>query len=472
MRPAFLGLEVALRALRANQLALETTSHNIANANTPGYSRQEVEMAASRPYTIPTLAGYPFAGQVGTGVIATAMRRYRDAFTDLQLRQEQRTLGMWNAIKDVVQQVELIFNEPSDSGLNKLLDQFWNTWQDLANEPQSSAVRASVRQQAANLCTVLNHTYQQLYDLQHNQDQQILTKIDEINSIAQQIAALNEEIQKVQVTGNRPNDLMDQRDLLLDRLSTIVNITYHEGDNGITNVFIGSMPLVYDLKANSISAESQGGVLSLKWTSSGYDVEVTSGELKGILVSRDEVLGGKLEQLDRIAQALYTAVNSAHNAGYGLNGSTGLDFFSDPTPGDAVSARDITLSGEILDSLDNIAASSAADTPGDGSNAAVIAALRWQQMAALDNTTINGYYNGVITELGTYSKAAQDTCANQELLVSHLRQQREALSGVSLDEEAANLIKYERAYQAAARVMTTVDETLDRLINGTGRVGL
>lgn len=465
MPSAFLGLDIAYRALQASQQALQTASHNIANANTPGFSRQEALLASSRPYTVPTLGGYLSAGQVGTGVIVTAMRRFRDAFLDLQIRQETQTLKMTTTQRDTLRQIEMVLPEPSDSGLSKLLDRFWNSWADLSNEPQSPAFRAGVRQEAANLCAALNSANQQLRDLLSNQDTQIAIKVQEVNNIAEQIAALNAEIQKVQLAGNQPNDLRDERDLLLDKLAGLVNITYRESEAGAVSVFIGGTPLVFDFKANSLAAAPGG---EIRWSSDppgASTLEVHSGELGGILRSRNAVLS-KISEMDQLANAIKDAVNTIHRQGIGLNGSTGLDFFV----GDG--AGSISLSDEVLASIENIAAAGAADSPGDGSKAAEISALRSTALADLGNVTAGDFYSALITQLGTDTKGADDASRNQEALVQHLERQRESLSGVSLDEEAANLVRFERAYQAAARVMTTVDEMLDRLINGTGRTGL
>jgi flagellar hook-associated protein 1 len=470
VRPVYLGLDVALRALQASQQALETTSHNIANANTPGYSRQEALLSATAPYTVPTLGSNLYAGQIGTGVTVTAVRRYRDAFLDLQVRQETQNLSMSTTKRDILQQIELILPEPSDSGLSSLLDRFWDSWDDLSNQPQSSATRTAVRQEADNLCAALNHASQQLTMLQSDQDTQIQLKVQEINSIAQQIAALNQDIQKVQITGNNPNDLQDQRDLLLDRLSQLTNATYREGEDGIMSVFIGGTALVYNFEAKALTAEPGAHIRWADSAASAPDADISGGELGGIFAGRQAVVT-TMSRLDQLATGLSDAVNFVHQQGFGLNDTDPANppnraFFT------GAGAGDIALSADILASADNIAAASAPGVPGDGSKAAAITALRSQTLAGLDNATVGGFYASLITQVGSDTQAADDAVTNQDALVQHLENQRGSLSGVSLDEEATNLIKYQRAYQAAARVMTTVDEMLDRLINGTGRVGL
>ena len=464
MPSVFLGLNIALRTMQASQQGLETTSHNIANANTPGYSRQEALMAATRPYTVPTLGGYPSAGQVGTGVEVILMQRYRDAFMDLQVRLETQGLNLAIAERETLRQIEMVLPEPSDTGLSKLLERFWNAWSDLSNEPQELAFRSVVRQQASNLCSALNNAYQQLDDLQHNLDRQIGLKVQEINKIGEQIAALNMEIQKVQITGNRPNDLIDQRDVLLDRLAVLTDMSYRESENGVVSVYIGGTALVFDFNAYQLVAGLDG---EIRWAADppgAPSVTISGGELGGILRGKDAVMAKK-DELDQLANALREAVNSVHRQGVGLNNSTGIAFFV------GHGAYDIALSDEILADLENIAAANSTDSPGDGSCATAIAALRSETLAGL-GATAGEFHSALIAQLGADTKALDDMATNLDALVQHLERQRDTVSGVSLDEEAANLIRYERAYQAAARVMTAMDEMLDRLINGTGLVGL
>jgi flagellar hook-associated protein 1 FlgK len=470
MRSAYLGLDVALRALQANQQALETTSHNIANANTEGYSRQESVMTATSPYTVPTLQGYPSAGQVGTGVMISTVKRYRDEFMNLQVRQGYQDLAMWGAKSDALQQVELVLPEPSDSGLGSLLNRFWDYWSDLSNSPQDPAVRVAIRQQTANLCSSLNQMHQQLVQLGNEQDTQIQLKVQEINIIAERIARLNVDIQEVQATGNQPNDLRDQRDLLLDDLSKVVNISYQESERGAMSVFIGGTALVADFHVQTLVSDPGAQVRWSFLPAGSTNVDIYGGVLGGSLAARESIIN-RIAELDCLANGLIDAVNDAHRQGFGLNDTDPLnppnrDFFT------GTGAGDIALHSDIQDNADNIAASALADAAGDGRNASEIAALRTTALASLGGNSISGYYAAMITQLGAETKTAKDTCSNLDALVDLLQRQRDSVSGVSLDEEATNLIKYERAYQAASRVMTTVDEMLDRLINGTGRVGL
>lgn len=207
MRSTFGGIETALRSLQAQQLALEITGHNIANANTPGYSRQVAGLAASSPYTNPAFNRPTTAGQIGTGVAVETITRMRDQFVDVQIRQENQSLGRWQARNNNLHQLELIYNEPSDTGIANALDQFWTSLQELANRAENTSVRAVVQQQAVILTDTIRSVHDQVAQLQNDLNQEISTRVSEINSLANQIADLNEQIGKVTSLGDNANDL-------------------------------------------------------------------------------------------------------------------------------------------------------------------------------------------------------------------------------------------------------------------------
>ncbi len=244
MPSVFFALDLARRAFQVQQRAMEVTSHNVANANTPGFSRQVVELAASDPYMLPSLAHNPAAGQVGTGVEVASIRRQRDTFLDQQIRYEDADLGYWETVRSTFSQVEVVLNEPSGAGLSQLLGRFWNAWQDLANNPQDAAVRASVVEEGENLATAFNRLSQQLSTIRRDVDAQVRLKVQEINSLATRIAALNVQITRVQGGGTEPSDLLDQRDLLLDQLHRLTGAVVSDARAGSLSIFVGSHPLL------------------------------------------------------------------------------------------------------------------------------------------------------------------------------------------------------------------------------------
>lgn len=490
MRSTFFGIQTGLRGLMAQQRALDTTGHNITNANTPGYSRQVTNLTTTSPYTMPSFNRPATAGQIGTGVTAEAVERMRSAFLDDQIRNESETLGYWAAQAETLIQVEGIFGEPSNSGLRNALDAFWKSMEDLSLHPESMPIRAIVRQRGVELADMIQHTYRQLSDTQKAVDQAITLKVDEINGIAQQIADLNDQISKAVGVGLRPNDLLDRRDLLITKLSKMVNISTFNGDNGSITVNIGGMSLVAGERAYKLTTVQNplnNNLVDVRWVdfqdpSSPPDllpVDVTNGELKGMLDVRDVKVAGLVTQLNDLATELITNVNAQHALGYDLNGNLGDGTVVGPPPSSlffaGTDASDIAVAPLITADdagLRLIAASSTATgVPGDGGNALRIAQLNQAKIMNGGTATYSEFLGAMVANLGVDSDQAQTMETNQTTLIDHLTKQSESIAGVSLDEEVANMVKFQHGYDAAARVITTMDEMIDVIINRMGVVG-
>lgn len=471
-----LGLNTALRGLMAQQQAINTVTHNISNANTPGFSRQDVVLETTDPFTVPTQNRASLKGQVGTGVTISQIRRIRDGFLDTQFRQQNQELGFWEAKSNGFEQIEGLFNEPSDNGLGNQLGQFWNRWRDLTNDPRNQAMRLALKEQAANLASFIQSSYTTLTRQRSEIDKQIVLRVAQINSLAAQIASLNEQIQKVKAVGDNPNDLEDRRDLLLDEMTKLIRVSSFETDQGVMVLSVGGVQLVGQGFLNQIDATqlNASGYHELTWESDGSNVTLLGGELKGFFDLRDTIIPDKQAAINALATALITEVNAVHSAGYGQDGvTTGLNFFS------GTDASDVGINATIAADPTKIAAATVANAPGDGSNAAAIGALQFalvmggsSYVGSLTGTaSIDSFYQGFISTLGVESQQAQRSEANVSLLIQHIEAARGSTSGVSLDEEAANMIKYQRAYEASARMVTTLDSMLDTLINRTGIVG-
>jgi len=451
------GLEIGKRALLAQQLSLNLTGHNIANVNTPGFSRQGAIMSSNMPM-ITTL------GSLGTGVEVTEVRRLRSMFLDQQYRSESHKLGQWSFLNQTWTQVESIFNEPDETALSGVMDNFWNSFQDLANNPESESARVAVREQASILTNSFHHLSGQLKDLRNSLNHDIDTKVDQINNVSAEIADLNQMIATAELTGNTANDLRDRRDLLVDQLSQWVNVSILEQDNGTFTVLMGGMSIVDGNSSLDIAVETQSDgstvISRVYFQGSGIDVNNPGGELEGILEARDHIVVERQEELDILARQLVSAVNEIHRAGYGKNGSTGIDFFDADTTG----AADIDLDSLILDDVNNIAAGLNGEV-GDNSNALNLAALRDSLKMDNGQTTFGGYYNSIIGKVGIKSQEAANIEQNQMALVYQIDNAKQSLSGVSLDEEMANMMKFQHAYEAAARVISVMDSALDTVIN-------
>lgn len=470
MTPPFFGLDIATRSLRTQQTLVDITNQNVANANTPGYSRQTGETQATLAYPTPAFNSTGRPGQLGTGVEVAQVTRARDTFNDLQMREQLSAQGKWTARQDALAQVESTINEPSSTGLSSLMNKYWKSWQEVANSPADASVRTSLIEQGKALANGFVNIRSQLVQEQRDLDGQVGLTVTAINDDATQIANLNKQISQVETSGLKANDLRDQRDKLLDSLSRLVKITTVESAEGSVNVFVGSHQLVDRVQAHTMAVDSSSGRNVPTWTdvSPNAPVALTDGKLKGLIDARDTILGGPQGQialLDGIASSFITSVNSIHTTGIGRTGSTGTPFF---TGTDAASIG-VNTAFDAANGTDLIAAARSYTDPntgtstyasGDGSNAAALADLQNS-----GTPTIGEQYRQMIANLGVNSSTAQGQVANQKVLLDHLNQQRQQTSGVSLDEEATHLIAYQRAYQAAAKVITTIDSMLDTLIN-------
>jgi len=444
-----MGLETTLRGILAQQLALDVTGHNIANANTVGYSRQRASLVATDPYTVPGVTRPPQAGQLGTGVDVDQYERVRDAFVDIQLRAQTMLNGANQATQDGLQQVEQAFNEPSDSGLNSLLAKYWSAWQDVSNSPENLATRQALAAAASSLAGGFNQVSQQLSTLQTQTATNVTYTINDVNSIGTQIAALNDAIAKSTVTGDHPNDLLDQRDLLIDKLSELGNVALANGANGAVDVSIGGAALVTGATSATLAEASL--------------TSLTSGKLSALVRLRDTTIPGYQTQLNTIASTLISQTNTAHAAGFDLSGTAGGTFFT------GTDAATIGVNSALVTNPALIAASGNGQ-PGNAAAALAINTLRGT--AVIGSATIDQAYSQLVTRIGSDSQEAQRSLDTSSLLASTLQSKRDSVSGVSLDEEMTNMVRFQRGYQASARALSAMDDMLDTLITRTGRVGL
>jgi flagellar hook-associated protein 1 len=446
----FMGLETSLRGLLAQQQALNTTSHNIANASTPGYSRQTAVLEASPAYTVPGVGTGPTGpGQIGTGVDVAAYQRIRDAFLDVQYRAQSMLQGQAQANQNGLQQVQLAFNEPTDSGLSSLLSNYWSAWQNLSNNPEDMGTRQSLAQSASSLADGFTSLSNQLTTLQSQMGQNVTDTLTQVNNFGSQIAQLNLTISKLEVAGDTPNDLLDQRDLLLDKLSALGNVSTTAGANGSIDVSFGGAALVTSSTAATLAESNLTGL--------------TSGKLQGLITLRDTTIPGYQSQLNTIASTLISATNTQSGLGFDLNGNPGGAFFT------GTDATNIAVNPALISNPGLIAAS-ASGAVGDAGNAITIADM--QRSPLIGSSTIDTAYTQLVTQVGADVQQTNNQVATTTALVNALDNQRQSVSGVNLDEEMTNMITFQRGYQASARAMNAMDDMLDQLINRTGRVGL
>ncbi|RKY62934.1 MAG: flagellar hook-associated protein FlgK [Candidatus Latescibacterota bacterium] len=448
-------LHIAKSALTVQQYGLQITSHNIANADTEGYTRQRVMTETPMPLETPY-------GMLGTGVQVAEIERMREKFLDEQVRIASGDLGRWAQMERTLSEVEGVFAEPSEGGLNSLLREFWDSWRALADNPESYAARQIVLGKAETLVDAFHRLNRQLKDVQYNMNSLVDSKVEEINRIAGRIAELNVQILYIESRGSPANDDRDRRDLLLDELSKLVDVQVVEGSDGMVNVFLDGRPLVEGKEVSELATlpVAEEGHLTEKvvWKQDSREVQISGGELGGILEVRDEKINAYLDMLDRLARTLVEEVNSIHRDGYTLNGATDVDFFESDVEG----AADIELSDAVKDTPSNIAASGDGH-PGDGSNALAIADLEYEQ--AIGHFTLDDYYRSLISQVGQDLQEAQFMRDNYELLLKRFENERESVIGVSLDEEMIQLIQYQHAYAAAARLTSVVDQIIQTTLD-------
>lgn len=461
MTTIFSSLELGLRSLRAQSKSLDVTAHNIANANTPGYSRQRAELGTTSPYAIPSMNTRPQAGQIGSGVEVKQIKQLRDHFLDQQLRHETTLLGGWDENKEIIQKLEVFLNEPSEEGISNAINAFFSVLEDLTLNPESVAIRESLRQHGDILASTVNRVDYQLETFQKDLNETISFRVEEVNDMAERIAHINSQIVRVKGSGDNPNDLMDERRLLAEELSKMVPISIHEDSRGNYNITIRGVHLVQGHEAKSIDVvenPNNNNFYDLRWNHTGKDVILTGGSIAGMIQGRDQILGDFRLDLDRLSNTLIEEFNAVHRMGYGLNNSTEMDFFK----GD--SAGTFGVAEEILEDLNNIAAASIPDAPGDAENAQRLVDLRSEKFLEGGTASFEDFYRSITSRLGVMGQKAQRMSNNQTLVVDSIREQQDRVSGVSLDEEMANMIKFQHAYSAASRVIRTVDEMVETLL--------
>ena len=462
-------LSTASRSLLTQQKAIDVTGQNIANVNTPGYSRQRVVMQPNTPITFEP-------GQMGTGVKAAEIERIYDRYIGGQINRESMNLGQWEAAEGALQRIELVFDETSGVGLNQSLNEFWSAWQDLVSNPSGYSERTVLASKSQTLARTINNMSSNLQQIREDYDTNITGAVGEINAIASQIADLNHKISQVEVAGQNSNDYRDQRDLLLKDLSTLIDVTTFENDAGQITVLVGDgKPLVQSPYAWELGTQTNAsGLQDVVWRDrDGSPTNITpaidGGQLKGWIDVRDGYAADYLNELDMLAEAIVTEVNTLHQSGFGLSIDpvsglpvTGQEFFA----ASGVTAASMSVHSDILTDVNRIAAATTATTvPGDNRNAVAIAALQSKGTMTGGKATFDDFYGGLVGRVANDVRHASANHNYEEAMVTQLENYRESVAGVSLDEEMINLVKYQHAYEAAARVINTVDEMLDTVLN-------
>jgi flagellar hook-associated protein 1 len=550
-------LNTAKVGLLAQQLAIEVTGQNIANVQTEGYSRQEINFEALNPRSFSL-------GQLGTGVRVVGVERSHDKFLFSQILSEGDGLGQYEVRKDVFEQLEILFSESNGQSLNQGLGSFFSSLQDLSSNPSGLPERSSVLAEAQNLASTFNSLGESLFQIRRNLDATIQVEVERINSLTSEIAELNQAIHANEPVAFSANDLRDRRDQRVKELSELIDLNYvDEMDGQISLTLNNGTPLVLQSTAFTMSTQINGNnkgfqdivVAGLNGTSSNVTSSVTGGSLKGLIDMRDTEVPDIKDKLDRLAAGVIQEFNNIHQEGFGIDGTTGNNFFAPPTVTTEINTNntgsatltatngnpsaisidkfEITVTGSNTFTLNNLTTGlsegSFSFTPGstfnlaggfavtisggaavgdrfklsasedaaqtfsvssdiasnsskiaagqnsssDGANALKLIGL--QSRLSFNSVThvsdgsgaftFDEFYSSIVSNLGIESFSTQANFAQQEGILLQLNTRRESISGVSIDEEFINMVKFQQAYNASARLIGIVDELLDTVIS-------
>jgi flagellar hook-associated protein 1 len=452
MSSLFGTMYVAVNALLANQGALETTSNNVANANTPGYSRQRAVLVEGQPLVVPPLT-------FGSGVVLQRIESLRDPILELRLHAETQQQGQLDALVSALNQVQVMFND-SDNALGERIAAFFNSLNQLSTDPASLSLRQAVLTAASNLGTSFHNATKNLQLQRASLDLNVGQAVSQVNVLTSQIAKLNGQIHSLENLNQEAGDFVDQRNVLIRQLSELIDVSVIQSDNGIALTTSNGTALVADQKSFDLTAQMDAsGVQHVFAQGTDITSAIAGGKISGLIAARDVKIPGVLADLDTLAAGIATAENNAHRMGYDLSGNAGGDLFVPPPAGGTGAASAFALN--FTDPA--LLAASSDGSPGSNGNLAQLAAVRNQTVAG--GRTPTDFYADLVFRVGSdISNGTADLDASA-LVLRQLEDQRAGVSGVSLDEEAANLIRYQRAFEASARVVSTISDMTEVAVN-------
>ena len=446
------GLAIALSGLAAEQGAMETTSNNVANVNTPGYSRQTPVLVTSDPIVIDPLT-------LGSGVTLEKIDSIRDEILESQIQQETQSQGELTALVSALSQAEATFSSTT-ADVGTAISNFFDSINQLSTSPADLSSRQSVLTAANNLARAFNRASTSLSDQSTSLDQSVEQSVSQINELTTEISDLNGRISSLENAGKSAGSLVDQRTHLIDQLSSLVDVSVIPTDKTLTLTTANGTAFVTGSVSFPLSTgPDASGSQHIFWQGTDVTSTLVSGQLGGILKARDQEIPSLRDDLDTLATSLANAINSVQISGYDLNGNSASSqplFNAPPTTGSAAS-----LSVAISDPA--LIAASFDGTPGNNANAESMYALRNVPVVAGQSPT--DYYAGIVFKVGDAAANAKAEQSASQLVLQQLQDQRASVSGVSLDEEAANLMRYQQAYAASAQVISAINQMMQDVIN-------
>ncbi len=510
MRSTFAGLNTMVGGINTNRLSLDTVGHNISNASTTGYSRQSVNQAATNAQEVYSIYGTQL---VGTGVDSLSITRARNIYADKQYWKENGDNSYYTAQQTNYSKLEAIFNDSDDTGVENAMTKFYKAWSEVSTSASTSTTRQTVIDAGSTFADRLSTASKQVQQQITSNYDDIKLNVTKVNTITDQIVALNKNIASLESTGANANDLRDQRDNLVDTLSGYVNTNVYQEANGMYTIVSNGASLVsgiskLNLKMSDATPNSQYGIndYSIQIQETGTTFTAGSGTLQAEMDAIDTDKG-YIDKLANMAGFMMTTFNTQHKAGYGITGSSidttkhdinfygadGTNYTWDDT-NRAVSDGTNSLKGvQIINAMTvnskltgndgasylAVAANTTSGTA-DGTNAVNLSALfNSTKNNTVDKTTarsigdisLNNYYNESMTNLGSLSEAMNSKVSAQGDIMTQVESWRSSTSGVNWNEELTNMIKFQQGFSACSRCLTTMDEMLDKLVNSTGTVG-
>jgi flagellar hook-associated protein 1 FlgK len=446
-------LSIARSALAIQQRSVDVASHNIANASTEGYRRQRLEISTAEPLRTPL-------GTLGRGVTSDGITRARDQFLDSSFRQESGLQGRFDTMKQLLGTVEGIVDDTDGRGLGGGLDELLNAFSDLANDPSNAAARTLVRESAQALVERFHGAAARLNGVSQDVLARMQDATTEANNFGTQIADLNRQI-VASAKGVGAPDLEDRRDQLIDQLSQLVDVQVVQHANHSVGIVAGGALLVDGVQHATLEVRSLAtGGYGVGVAGTSATVAVASGRLKALRDLSATTIPALKRQLDGFASAVVSEVNAVHRTGTTVGGVSNTDFFD----ASGLTADNIALAAPIRQSVAAIAAGTTG-SPGDGSIALKLAALRSTGVASGQGQTLGEVFRGVVTTVATLTRVAEQGSASQDTLVASVVAQRSSVSDVSVDEEMISLIRGQQAYAAASKIVTAADEMMQSILD-------
>lgn len=459
-------LDMGKRGMMLNQSALQTTSHNIANKSVEGFSRQRVDVQ-----TNPAIGDG--RNRIGTGAMAAGISRTNNPWLEKQIEREGSSLAFAEGRAGSLQKLESVFNEQTIKGLNGSMTDFFNSFRELASNPESGVSRTVVRDSTSNLVRNFREMGHQVDTVTEDLNRQIEAGVRDVNGIVKEVSQLNEKIMNVEMTGANANDERDRRDLLVKQLSEKLDINYAEDTkNGMLSITAGRTGILvggtsYEQIKTTTTDDNKVQIM-YELSKGGMQVDITDqfkrGSIGGAIEVRDNLVVDLKGQLESLSYNIASEVNKAHVEGFDRTGKPGENLFDIPQDGQ-YTLQDLKVNRAILDDAGLISAAAKPGAVGDNTTANVIHSLQFKPFMEEGKYTFDDYYNSKVGQIGIMAQRANGAFDSQKNIVDQLKNTRESISGVSLDEEATKMIEFQKSFEANARIIKMADEMFDTVLN-------